>query len=276
MLALWLEVRLGKRSILELYLNRVYFGGGAYGVETASRRFFAKSAREVTLVGSRAARGPAQGAVQIFAGLQPRRRARARAHVLTKMVEAGFCRSRRASRRSRSRTALRRPRRCSAASPASTTPSMPRSSACRRWSASPGERDRRRDHHRWRPAAARPAVGACRLTSEGDGPSAPARPALVLDGPDGGIRALVGGRSYAESQFNRALKAKRQPGSAFKPFVYLAALESGLTPDSTVLDLPILGSALEPAQRGRPLSRRRDACARPWRNRSTRSPRAST
>ena len=79
---------------------------------------------------------------------------------------------------------------------------------------------------------------------------------------DGGIRALVGGRSYAESQFNRALKAKRQPGSAFKMFVYLAALESGLTPDSTVQDLPILGCGLEPAQRGRRLSRRRDRCAR--------------
>ena len=67
---------------------------------------------------------------------------------------------------------------------------------------------------------------------------------------DGGIRALVGGRSYAESQFNRALKAKRQPGSAFKPFVYLAALESGLTPDSTVLDLPILGSGWSPRNEG--------------------------
>ena len=67
---------------------------------------------------------------------------------------------------------------------------------------------------------------------------------------DGGIRALVGGRSYAESQFNRALKAKRQPGSAFKPFVYLAALESGLTPDSIVLDLPILGSGWSPRNEG--------------------------
>ena len=61
---------------------------------------------------------------------------------------------------------------------------------------------------------------------------------------------MVGGRSYAESQFNRALKAKRQPGSAFKMFVYLAALESGLTPDSTVLDLPILGSGWSPRNEG--------------------------
>ena len=67
---------------------------------------------------------------------------------------------------------------------------------------------------------------------------------------DGGMRAVVGGRSYAESQFNRALKAKRQPGSAFKLFVYLAALESGLTPDSKVLDLPILGSGWSPRNEG--------------------------
>jgi penicillin-binding protein 1A len=69
-------------------------------------------------------------------------------------------------------------------------------------------------------------------------------------GVDGAIRALIGGRSYAESQFNRALKARRQPGSTFKMFVYLAALESGLTPDSTVLDLPILGSGWSPRNEG--------------------------
>src|SRR5204863_247828 len=73
---------------------------------------------------------------------------------------------------------------------------------------------------------------------------------LVLMDVHGAIRALVGGRSYAESQFNRALKARRQPGSVFKMFVYLAALESGLTPDSTVLDLPILGSGWSPRNEG--------------------------
>jgi penicillin-binding protein 1A len=67
---------------------------------------------------------------------------------------------------------------------------------------------------------------------------------------NGAVRAVVGGRSWAESQFNRALKARRQPGSAFKPFVYLAALESGLTPDSTVLDLPLLGAGWSPRNEG--------------------------
>jgi penicillin-binding protein 1A len=73
---------------------------------------------------------------------------------------------------------------------------------------------------------------------------------LIMLDTQGGIRAVVGGRDHAESQFNRALKAKRQPGSAFKMFVYLAALESGLRPDSTVLDLPILGSGWSPRNEG--------------------------
>ena len=63
--------------------------------------------------------------------------------------------------------------------------------------------------------------------------------ALVAMTPDGAVRALVGGRNYAESQFNRAVAAKRQPGSAFKPFVYLTALERGLTPDTVRDDEPI-------------------------------------
>src|SRR5205085_9017811 len=63
--------------------------------------------------------------------------------------------------------------------------------------------------------------------------------AIIAMTPDGAVRALVGGRNYAESQFNRAVAAKRQPGSAFKPFVYLAALERGLTPDTVRDDRPI-------------------------------------
>jgi penicillin-binding protein 1A len=74
--------------------------------------------------------------------------------------------------------------------------------------------------------------------------------ALVLMDQEGGIRALVGGRDHLQSQYNRAFKAKRQPGSAFKVFVYLAALESGLSPDSKVLDLPILGHGWSPRNAG--------------------------
>ena len=70
--------------------------------------------------------------------------------------------------------------------------------------------------------------------------------AIVAMTPDGVVRALVGGRSYAESQFNRAIAAKRQPGSAFKPFVYLTALEHGLTPDTVRDDAPIAVKGWKP------------------------------
>ena len=70
--------------------------------------------------------------------------------------------------------------------------------------------------------------------------------ALVAMTPDGIVRALVGGRNYAESQFNRAISAKRQPGSAFKPFVYLTALEHGLTPDTLRDDAPIAVKGWKP------------------------------
>jgi penicillin-binding protein 1A len=82
------------------------------------------------------------------------------------------------------------------------------------------------------------AIVAKELDRQGIALAASQAAIAVLDA-EGGIRALVGGRSYGASQFNRAVKARRQPGSAFKPFVYLAALESGLTPDSIAFDLPV-------------------------------------
>ena len=259
MLALWLEVRLGKRNILELYLNRVYFGAGAYGVETASQRFFGKSAREVTLVEAAVLAGLLKAPSRYSPASNPQV-ARARAgDVLAKMVEARFLSAEESDKAGQATLRF-----AEALRPRTVGPRL-----CRRRRAGAaaaagrlaGERHRRRDHHRRQPAAPRPGAGAERAVAARDRPPGQARPALVLVDLEGGIRAVVGGRSYAESQFNRALKAKRQPGSAFKMFVYLAALESGLKPDSTVLDLPILGAGWSPRNEGARLPRRRDACA---------------
>src|SRR5271166_3082240 len=71
--------------------------------------------------------------------------------------------------------------------------------------------------------------------------------AVLLLTPDGAIRAMIGGRNHAESQFNRAVRAMRQPGSAFKPFIYLAAVENGFTPDTVVYDSPIAIEGWRPA-----------------------------
>ena len=87
--------------------------------------------------------------------------------------------------------------------------------------------------------------------------------------PDGAVRALVGGRDYAESQFNRAVAAKRQPGSAFKPFVYLTALERGLTPDTVREDKPISVKGWKPENYGHEYFGPVHADARRWRCRST-------
>jgi penicillin-binding protein 1A len=246
-LALWLEVRLGKRNILELYLNRVYFGAGAYGVETAAQRFFAKSARHVTL-----------GEAAMLAGLlkapskysptshPPMARERAN-NVLAKMVEAGFI-----SREVGEEAARETPQFSGLAQRARSgveyavdaalerLPALvatPQSNLVIETTIDPGLQHR--------------AQGLVQAALANEGAAANAGQAgVVFMDANGAIRALVGGRSYAESQFNRAIKARRQPGSAFKMFVYLAALESGLTPDSTVLDLPILGSGWSPRNEG--------------------------
>jgi penicillin-binding protein 1A len=246
-LALWLEVRLGKRNILELYLNRVYFGAGAYGVETAAQRFFAKSARDVTL-----------GEAAMLAGLlkapsryspashPPMARERAN-NVLAKMVEAGFV-----SKEAGEEAARQTPQFSGLAQRARSgveyavdaavelLPALvatPPSNLVIETTIDPGLQHR--------------AQGLVQAALANEGAHANAGQAgVVFMDANGAIRALIGGRSYAESQFNRAIKARRQPGSAFKMFVYLAALESGMTPDSTVLDLPILGSGWSPRNEG--------------------------
>ena len=91
--------------------------------------------------------------------------------------------------------------------------------------------------------------------------------AIVAMSPDGAVRAMVGGRNYAESQFNRAVAAKRQPGSAFKPFVYLTALERGLTPDTVRDDRPIAVKGWRPENYTREYFGPVTPDARAWRSR---------
>jgi len=236
-LALWLEVRLSKEDILELYLNRVYFGGGAYGIEAAAQRYFEKSARELNLVESALVAGLLK-APSKYSPVSSPGEARARALVvLAAMREAGLISPH------VYQTARQQPIKFAA------DPQQ------KEWSGAEYAVDyilerlpplvgsghaevvvettidaelQRRAHD----------IVNRQLGAHGASLDATQAALVVLD-TDGGIRALVGGRSYRDSQFNRATKARRQPGSTFKPFVYLAALEHGLTPDSTVYDLPL-------------------------------------
>ena len=242
-LALWLELRLSKLDILELYLNRVYFGGGAYGVETAAQRFFNKSAREVTLAEAGVLAGLLKAPSRYSPASNPAvARARAKS-VLGAMVEAGYLTAREADAAGDVDIAFAEP-----AQRAQTCFDYAVDAVLERLFREVGspasevivettiDRDLQCRAQTLVHDALEKEAGEARVGQAG----------LVLMDRDGGIRAVVGGRDHAESQFNRAFKAKRQPGSAFKTFVYLAALESGISPDSTVLDLPILGLGWSP------------------------------
>jgi penicillin-binding protein 1A len=247
-LALWLEFRLSKRDILELYLNRVYFGAGAYGVEAAAHRLFDKSAQALTLAESAVLAGVLKAPSRFSPASNPvLARARARS-VLIKMVEAGRLEPTRAEQVARTafRFAALAKQRQSGADYAvdAALERLPTLIG------HAGEEDlvveTTIDAGLQRKSQ---ALVHDLMSGEARGLEASQAALIVLD-LDGGMRALVGGRDYAESQFNRALKAKRQPGSAFKMFVYLAALERGLTPDSIVEDLPLIGTGWSPRNEG--------------------------
>jgi penicillin-binding protein 1A len=246
-LALWLEFRLGKRDILELYLNRVYFGAGAYGVEAAAHRLFDKSAQALTLAEAAVLAGVLKAPSRFSPASNPvLARARARS-VLAKMVEAGRLDPVRAEQVARGAfrfTALARQRQSGADYAVDAAlERLPTLGVA-------GEEDLVIETSIDAGLQRKSQALVHDLMSGEARTVAASQAALIVLDLDGGIRALVGGRDYAESQFNRALKAKRQPGSAFKMFVYLAALERGLTPDSIVQDLPLIGTGWSPRNEG--------------------------
>jgi penicillin-binding protein 1A len=234
LLALWLEARFTKEQIFTIYLNRVYLGGGSYGFQAASRRYFGRDLDEINLHEAALLAGLLK-APSRYAPSQDREAARTRAEqVLANMVDAGFIGERDAQ------VAARQPLRI-ARSPAGQDVRYFADWALERVSGFVGAPDRDLVVVSTLDARLqRLAEAALDRTLERDGKRlGVAQGALVALSPDGAVRAMVGGRSYAQSQYNRAAQALRQPGSAFKLFVYLAALENGLTPSSRVVDGPI-------------------------------------
>lgn len=234
LLAIWLERKFSKTQILELYLNRVYFGSGAYGIEQASQHYFGKSARHITVAEAALLAGLVKSPSRLaptrnFDGAEKRAKV-----VLTAMAELKYISV------AAERTALARPPRIVAQA---NTASV---NYVADWvmdalNDTLGHVDEdivvQTTIDAGLQASAEKSL-ANELTQKGD-KNGVAQGALVAMTPDGSVRALVGGRNYADSQFNRAVSAKRQPGSAFKPFIYLTALEHGLTPDSVREDRPI-------------------------------------
>ena len=233
MLAFWLERKYSKKEILALYLNRVYFGAGAYGIEAAAQRYFNKPASDLSV-----------GEVALLAGLlkspthyspvsDGERAARRATIVLDRMVET---------------KAITPAQRDEAfAHPVKVSKTL--ASAHAQYFVD------------WVDTQVRQLVGqpqtdlvvettldlpldalaqtAARNVVAAQSKAGVQQAALVAIDGLGRVRAMIGGVDYADSQFNRAVEAKRQAGSSWKPFVYLAAMEAGRTPDVTVVDEPV-------------------------------------
>ncbi len=233
-LSIWLEAKFSKDEIMEMYLNRVYYGSGAYGIDAAARRYFGKSARLLTI----AEAATLAGVLKAPSRYSPTRNpdlAEARAQlVLTAMNREGFISDKEAaSALAAPATAVRRYVTASENFAADYVMDM----LPHYVGSFDGDIivDTTIDLNMQHAAeeALRTAI------SENRTKYGVAQGAVVTLDTAGAIRAMVGGADYSKSQYNRAVYAKRQPGSAFKPFVYLSALESGMTPETVRQDQPI-------------------------------------
>ena len=232
--AIWLETKFSKDEILQLYLNRVYFGGGANGIDKAARTFYGKSAYELSLMEAATLAGLLKAPTTYNPSRNPQD-ARARAKlVLISMVNEGYIDGTDAKQALESN------------SRAASSDYTPATQYAVDWII--GQlpllvKDNRASliiETTLDPKLQVNAERSLRKRLADNGKKlGVAQGALVSMDGTGAIKALVGGRSYKRSQFNRATKAKRQPGSAFKAFVYLAALENGYRADSVEVDEPV-------------------------------------
>lgn len=236
-LAVWLEVRLSKREILELYLNRVYFGGGAYGIEAAAQRYFDKSARALSLAEAALIAGLLKAPSKYSPTSSPQAaRARGQA-VLAKMRDARLIAAVdfEQARQEKVRFSDLKAQRATTGFDYAIDLILEKLPPVLGAEHTELIVETTIDAGLQRRAN---AVVQSYLDDKGKALKA-SQAALVAMDADGSIRALIGGKSYADSQFNRATKARRQPGSVFKPFVYLTALERGMKPDTVTYDLPL-------------------------------------
>ncbi|WP_431855689.1 transglycosylase domain-containing protein [Azospirillum sp.] len=233
MLALWLEHRFSKDQILTAYLNRVYLGAGTYGVDAAARTYFGKPATQADVREAAVIAGLLKAPSRYAPSSNPDESAERAKVVMAAMVDGGFITAQELEA-------------------ARNTPPAPKHK--------PGGDGRY--FADWVTELVNGFIGAehgdvvvrttldlkvqraaeNRVQEILTGPGAQqnvGQAAVVAMAPDGAVRALVGGRDYDASEFNRATQARRQPGSSFKPFVYLAALQQGWNPDSTIEDTPL-------------------------------------
>ncbi len=233
-LAFRLEREFSKDEILTLYLNRVYLGAGSYGVDAAAKRYFGKSARHVNLAEAAVLAGLLKAPSRLSPARDLAAARRRAALVLDSMVAAGFIAAADAARAKTTPARLIKQEKPSGAAhyfndwvreqvPDYAGRGAPALTV----------------HTTLDPAMQRAAEAAVARGLKDASSRAVGEGALVALAPDGAVLAMVGGRDYGRSQFNRASQALRQPGSAFKTIVYLAGMEAGLTPEDVFEDAPI-------------------------------------
>ena len=240
-LAIWLETKFSKDEILQLYLNRVYYGSGAYGIEKAAQVFYHKSATDLNLTEAATLAGVLKAPTSYNPVTQPEASATRAALVINAMVESGFINNDEAVQ------AISAPKTVVASD------YVPATQYIADWVAEQLPLlVKNYDQSIIVETTIDPQLQLVaekslrkHLNEEGKKLGVSQGAVVVID-TFGAIRAMVGGKSYKRSQYNRVTKAMRQPGSAFKPFVFLAAMEQGYTPESTAVDEPVRIGNWEP------------------------------
>jgi penicillin-binding protein 1A len=240
LLTLWLERSFTKQEILEIWLNRVYLGSGVFGVDAAARLYFGISARKVNLWQAAVLAGLPRAPSRLSPRVDPAAAASRGREVLAAMADVGIV------------------SRAEAAAAGARIAFPPRAATNAGWFADWAADQAQTLIEPGSDAVLRTTLDLrlqglveTRLRELLAGPGAASGveqgAVVVLDAANGEVRAMAGGRDYRASPFNRAVAARRQPGSAFKPFVWLAALEKGAHADDRVIDAPLRLGGWSPA-----------------------------
>ena len=246
-LALELERRYSKDRILEMYLNQVYFGSGSYGVEAAARTYFGKGVSELTVRESALIAGLPRAPTNYSPFDRPEAAKRRREVVLRRMVEFGTIKDEEAKRLAKSDLGLIPPERRRTTGQyfidyvqqtleAKYGPDLVLKGGLNVYTTlNPTMQLTAEQSLREGLKALQTRTAA----TQGKPGETPEGAVVTVEPQTGYVKAMVGGSDFFRSEFNRAVQAKRQPGSAFKPFIYIAALEAGFTPASQIEDSPV-------------------------------------
>lgn len=241
LLALQIEYKFTKDEILSAYLNRVYFGSGAYGIDAAARTFFGKSPKELTLFEGAQLAGVLKAPSRYSPAADPKKSRERAIVVIRAMEEAGYLDAKKAEREEKNAESRK----------------IVETGDLNRYFGdwvinqidsfiSSNDRDLKvytTFNPRLQVLAEKQQENLFKDIKPEEKIS---QAALVTMSMDGAVLAMIGGRDYGQSQFNRATQAQRQPGSSFKPFVFLAAMEAGWRPDDQILDAPITTGSYRP------------------------------